>query len=135
MAQEIKGPGILWVTGNISKAPNNPLTEELFLRWYDDDHIAEIVETPGIHSALRLLHVDKTSPYGTRECPKPYLATYPMPDLAFTQGPDFKKIRVKSDILPGTGICYDMADLDVGYYAFVGQSGNGKKGKLYGPWL
>lgn len=129
MSNKIKGPGMLWVQGNISKAPNNPLTEELFLRWYDEDHISEIVETPGIHNALRCLHIDKTSPYGTSECPKLFLASYPMPDLAFTQGADFKKIKVKSDILPGTGIYYDMENLDVGYYGFVGKTESGKEGE------
>lgn len=118
---------MLWVTGNISKHAANLLDEDTFLRWYDDDHIAEIVATSGIPSAFRCLHVDRASPLGTPECPKPYLAFYPMPDLAFTQGQEFKGIRVKSDILPGSGIVYDMADLDVGYYGLVGKSGSGVK--------
>lgn len=125
MADNVKGPGMLWVTGAIAKSPTNPLTEETFLRWYDDDHIPEIIATSGIKNAFRCLHVDKTSPLGTPECPRPYLAFYPMPEMAFTQGDEFKRIRVKSDILPGTGIVYDMADLDVGYYGFEGKMGGG----------
>lgn len=55
---------------------------------------------------------------------KPYLAFYPMPDIAFTQSEEFKKIRVKSDLLPGTHICYDLADIDVRYYGLIGKMGS-----------
>src|SRR5262245_15449064 len=98
MAQNIKGPGMLWVQSNINKDPSNPLDEKTFLRWYDDDHITEIVASSGVPAAFRCVHVDKTSSKGTKECPKPFLAFYPMPEIAFTQGPEFKKFRVKSDI-------------------------------------
>ncbi|KAJ4290561.1 hypothetical protein N0V90_010778 [Kalmusia sp. IMI 367209] len=127
MAKPIKGPGILFVKAAITPSPGNPLNEEQYLHWYDDDHIAEIIETSGMPNAFRWFHVDKTPGNGkpTPECPRPYLAFYPMLELAFTQGPEFKKIRVKSDMLPGTGVCYDMADTDVGYYALVEQRGSG----------
>lgn len=46
---------------------------------------------------------------------KPYLAFYPMEDMAFTQGDEFRGIRVKSPILPETGIIYDLAEMDVRY--------------------
>jgi hypothetical protein len=88
-----------------------------------------VIKISGIHSAFRCLHVNKTSAHGTSECPKPFLAFYPMSDLGFTQGAEFKQIKVKSDILPGTGICYDMADLDVGYHGLAGKTGTGKQGK------
>lgn len=130
MAQPIKGPGIFYVRTAITPSPHNPLTEAEFMHWYDDDHIAEVVQTSGISNAFRYFHCDKIPDIGTptAECPRPYLALYPMPELAFTQGQEFKDIRVKSDMLPGTGICYDMADFDVGIYALAGQSGNGKGG-------
>ncbi|KAF1970638.1 hypothetical protein BU23DRAFT_556599 [Bimuria novae-zelandiae CBS 107.79] len=131
MAEPIKGPGILYVKAAINPSPSNPLTEAQYMHWYDDDHIAEIVSTSGMPNAFRYFHVDKTPDHGkpTPECPRPYLAFYPMPDLAFTQGQEFKGIGVKSALLPGTGICYDMADTDVGYYALIGQRGNSKKGR------
>jgi hypothetical protein len=54
-----------------------------------------------------------------------------MPDLAFTQGPEFKSVRVKSDILPGSGIIYDMADMDVSYLGLVGKTeSKDKKGVI-----
>jgi hypothetical protein len=118
MSEAIKGPGMLWVTSRISKSAQDILDEETFLKWYDDDHIAEIVETDGIKDAFRYVDVEKGSP----SVPKPFLAFYPMPDLAFTQGPGFKNIRVKSDILPGSGIVYDLADIDVSYIGLVGKT-------------
>ncbi|KAF9736474.1 putative alpha/beta hydrolase [Paraphaeosphaeria minitans] len=132
MAQSMKGPGILYVKACINPSPSNPLEEPQYMHWYDDDHIAEIVETSGMPSAFRYFHVNKTPGRGTPtpECPRPYLAFYPMPDIAFTQGPEFKKIRVHSDMLPGTGLCYDMTDNDVRYYALVGQKGNVQRGRL-----
>ena len=130
MAQPIKGPGVLFVRSAINPSPQNPLTDAEFMHWYDDDHIAEIVQTSGISNAFRYFHCDKIPDNGTptAECPRPYLAFYPMPELAFTQSQEFKDIRAKSDILPGTGICYDMADFDIGMYALAGQSGTGKGG-------
>lgn len=125
MGAEMKGPGILWVTSRIAASAKDILDEETFMKWYDDDHIAEIVETEGIKDAFRYINVERGSP----SVPKPFLAFYPMPDLAFTQGPDFKRIRVKSDILPGSGIVYDLADIDVGYYGLVGKTeATAKKG-------
>ena len=53
---------------------------------------------------------------------KTYLAFYPMQDLAFTQGDEFRSIRVKSPILPDTGIIYDLAEMDVRYYGLVHQT-------------
>ncbi|KAH7139328.1 hypothetical protein B0J11DRAFT_555732 [Dendryphion nanum] len=122
MSENIKGPGMLWVTSRISKSSADILDETTFLKWYDDDHIAEIVATDGIRNAFRYVHVDKESALGSAVAPKPFLAFYPMDDLAFTQGAAFKQIRVKSDILPGSGIIYDLADIDVSYLGLVGKS-------------
>jgi hypothetical protein len=121
MASNIKGPGMLYVTSKISR--KDIMSEEVYMKWYDEDHIAEIMETSGIKDAYRYIDTDKT-------VDKPYLAFYPMPDIAFTQGAEFKKIRVKSDLLPGTGICYDLADIDVRYYGLTGESGT-RKGKKF----
>jgi hypothetical protein len=114
MASKIEGPGMLYVTSRISR--KDILSEEVYMKWYDEDHIAEIMETSGIKSAFRYIDTDKSAS-------KPYLAFYPMPEIAFTQGPEFKKIRVKSDILPGSGICYDLADIDVRYYGHTATDG------------
>jgi hypothetical protein len=52
-----------------------------------------------------------------------------MQDLAFTLGDEFKKIGFKSSALPGSGVIYDLADMDVSYLGIVGQTTAGKKGE------
>jgi len=109
----IKGPGIMFVNSRISR--KDILDEQTYFKWYDEDHIAEIVSTGGMNDAFRYTNTDERAS-------KPYLAFYPMPDLAFTQGDRFRGIRFKSDLLPGTGIIYDMADVDVRYLGLIGQT-------------
>ncbi|KAI2484708.1 hypothetical protein Ptr902_03648 [Pyrenophora tritici-repentis] len=116
----IQGPGILFVRSRISPASENILNEPTFLRWYDDEHIPEVVSTSSIRFAFRYVDVNKTSPTGDLQNPKPFLACYPMQDLAFTLSDEFKKIGVKSSILPGSGVIYDFADMDVSYLGFLG---------------
>ena len=105
-AQSISGRGILFVNSKIAQPA--VLDRETYFKWYDEDHIAEIIQTSGIKSARRFIDVDPAAD-------KPYLAMYPMDDIAFTQGEEFRNIRVKSDILPPPGIIYDLADIDVRY--------------------
>ena len=120
MTSLIKGPGMLYVRSRIAQSAKDILDEETFLKWYDDEHIAEVVATSGIKSGFRYIDVNKTSPLGDSANPKPFLAFYPMADLAFTLGQEFKEVKVKSDTLPGSGIVYDLADLDVSYLGFRG---------------
>jgi hypothetical protein len=70
-----------------------------------------------MRSAFRYRDVDIEEKSQRKE--KVYLAFYPMEDLAFTQGDEFRGIRVKSPILPESGIIYDLADLDVRYNGLV----------------
>lgn len=129
MSEAIKGPGILWVQSRIAQSAKAILDQKTFLKWYDDEHIAEVTATSGIRNGFRYIDIDKTSPCGDASNPKPFLAFYPMPELAFTQGDEFRKIGFQSDKLPGTGIIYDLADLDVSYLGFLGATEtSGKKG-------
>jgi hypothetical protein len=125
----IQGPGILFVRSRISPSAHNILSEPTFLAWYDNEHIPEVVSTSGIGSAFRFVDMHKSSPIGTKQNPKPFLACYPMQDLAFTLGDEFKKIGFKSSALPGSGVIYDLADMDVSYLGIVGQTTAGKKGE------
>jgi hypothetical protein len=63
--------------------------------------------------------------------PKPFLAFYPLDDMAFTLSDEFKKISVQSENLPASGVVYDMADFDVSYMGFATKSrsraGEGRK--------
>jgi len=106
---KLSGPGILYVTSRIA-SPD--LDEKTYLKWYEDDHIAEIMQTSGISSALRYKSIDES-------VDKPFMVAYPMADLGFTQGEEFKKIKVHSDMLPNGGPIYDLADIDVRYYQLV----------------
>ncbi|KFH40420.1 hypothetical protein ACRE_089140 [Hapsidospora chrysogenum ATCC 11550] len=118
--KSMSGRGILFVNSRISRP--DVLSPETYLKWYDEDHIAEIIETSGIKSARRFIDVDPSAE-------RPYLAMYPMDDIAFTQGDEFRKIRVKSDILPPPGVIYDLADVDVRYDNLVHVHDPTKKGK------
>ena len=109
-AATMKGPGILYVNSKIART--DILNEESYMKWYGEDHIPEIIQTSGIDSALRFKNVDET-------VDKPFLVMYPMSDIAFTQGEEFKKIKVHSDLLPGGGPIYDLADIDVRYYGLI----------------
>jgi len=106
---------LLYVTSRIDRS--DILDEQAYFKWYDEDHIDEIVQTTGMKSAFRYRDVDFERKNNNKA--KVYLAFYPMQDLAFTQGEEFRKIRVKSDLLPGSGIIYDLADLDVRYLGLV----------------
>jgi hypothetical protein len=53
MTESIQGPGLLYVRSRISPTSKDILDEETFLRWYDDEHIAEVVNTSGIRTGFR----------------------------------------------------------------------------------
>ena len=109
-AHSMSGRGILFVTSQISQP--DILDRDTYFKWYDEDHIAEIIQTSGAKSARRFIDVDAAAE-------KPYLAMYPMDDIGFTQGDEFRRIRVESDMLPPPGIIYDLADFDVRYGKLV----------------
>jgi len=106
----IKGPGLLYVNSKIART--DLLDEERYMKWYGQDHIAEILLTSGFHSAVCFKDINA-------KADKPYLVMYPMEDIAFTQGEEFKKIKVHSDLLPNGGPIYDLADFEVRYYGLV----------------
>ncbi|KAH8598240.1 hypothetical protein B0O99DRAFT_616233 [Bisporella sp. PMI_857] len=121
---KMSGQGMLYV---VSKIASKDLGEAQYIKWYEEDHIVEIVETSGIKSALRYKNVDPSS------ADKPYMVTYPMEDIGFTQGEEFKNIKVHSDLLPGGGPIYDLVDIDVRYYGLIQKydpNGPTKEGKV-----
>jgi hypothetical protein len=110
VATTMSGPGLLFVLSKITRT--DILDDETYIKWYEDEHIAEIMETSAVKSALRYKSVDPS-------VDTPYLATYPMKDIGFAQGEEFKKIKIHSDNLPGGGLIYDLADYDVRYYQLI----------------
>ncbi|KAF9895142.1 hypothetical protein FE257_000044 [Aspergillus nanangensis] len=119
-APPMSGKGILFVNSRISRP--DTLDEKTFMKWYEEDHIAEIMETSGIRSARRFIDTNPNAE-------KPYLAMYPMDDIGFTQSDEFRAIRVKSDMLPPPGLIYDMADFDVRYDNLIHVYDETRKGK------
>jgi len=99
-------PGLLWVNSKITRP--DILSEEVFTKWYTEDHIPEVLASGGIHSAFRYISPDKS-------VDRPYLALYPLEDIDFLQTAAFKSISVESPLLPGSGKIFDVADFDVRY--------------------
>lgn len=122
MTDHITGPGLLFVRSRIAQEAKDTFDEKTFLHWYDDEHIPEVVASSGIKSGFRYLDIYKTSPLGNDANPKPFLAVYPMRDTAFTTTDEFKNLRVKSDKLPGSGLIYDLADMDVSVLGLGGKT-------------
>lgn len=120
-APDMSGPGLLFVMARISR--EDIMDEPTYMNWYDNDHIAEIIETSGFDSAFRFIRKDRDT------ASFPYLALYPMDDVAFLKSEEFKKIRVHSKLLPGSGLVYDLADNEVRYYGLKEVVDGTKKGK------
>lgn len=115
MASEASGPGLLFVN---SKIVSPDLSPELFTQWYQDIHIRDIFLTSGIKSASR--YFTASSEPATIE--RPYLALYPVKDVAFLYSAEFKAIPVHSDMLPvESKNIFDLADFDTRYYTNIGK--------------
>ena len=114
MASRASGPGLLYVN---SKVTSPDLSPELFTEWYQDIHIRDIFLTSGIKSAFR--YYTQSSEPATIE--RPYLALYPLKDVAFLYSAEFRAIPVHSDMLPvESKNIFDLADFDTRYYINVG---------------
>jgi hypothetical protein len=115
MASEASGPGLLYVN---SKIISPDLSPEVFTQWYQDIHIRDIFLTTGIKSAFRYL----TSSSEPATIERPYLALYPVKDVAFLYSAEFKAIPVHSDVLPvESKSIFDLADFDTRYYTNIGK--------------
>ncbi|KAH7040941.1 uncharacterized protein B0I36DRAFT_379798 [Microdochium trichocladiopsis] len=112
---DMSGKGLLYVHSRIT---SDLLDEPTLLKWYDEDHIPEILATSGITSAIRFIdEAARAKPKEDRA--RPYLHVYPLQDLGFLLTPEFAKIAVTSEMLPGSKLVYDLVDFDVRYYSLV----------------
>ncbi|KXJ97265.1 hypothetical protein Micbo1qcDRAFT_229974 [Microdochium bolleyi] len=112
--ENMSGKGLLYVHSRIT---SELLDEPTLLKWYDEDHIPEIFATGGISSASRF--IDEQAKARAGEGGRPYLHLYPLQDIGFLRTPEFAGISVTSDMLPGSGLVYDLVDFDVRYYNLV----------------
>lgn len=115
MALGASGPGLLYVN---SKIISPALSSELFTQWYEDIHIRDIFVTSGIKTAFRYY----TASSEPETIDRPYLALYPLKDVAFLDSAEFKAIPVHSDVLPVDSKCiFDLANFDTRYYTNIGE--------------
>lgn len=106
-------PGIFFVN---SKITSDTLSPQVFNRWYQDVHIPDILATSGIKKAIRYL---STTPEGAE---RPYLAVYPVQDVAWVRSDEFKSIPVHSDMLPNESkAIFEIADFDSRVYVLLGK--------------
>jgi hypothetical protein len=114
-ASDPRGPGLLYVNSKIDSAKISP---EVFTKWYEDEHIPDILRSSGMNSAYRYY----TNPKEKAPNSRPYLALYPLEDVFFLQTEEFNSIPVHSDLVPSSGRCiFDVADFDVRYYTNLGK--------------
>jgi hypothetical protein len=113
MAAPFSGPGILWVASKITQPEH--LSESIYLSWYDDEHIPEILSVTPVKSLFRFRAADPNAE-------RPYLVTSPLEDMVNLSA--FKNVAIKSDKLPDDsgalgGSSHDCADLDYRFYQLV----------------
>ncbi|KAK0109530.1 hypothetical protein ONS95_002218 [Cadophora gregata] len=106
----LEGPGIIYVTSKI--VCTDVLDDKTYLKWYEEDHIPDILEKTPINSAFRFSNVKP-------DAERPYLLVYPMENLADIHGEGFKQLRLYSDFMPNKGAPYDFADLDFREYKLI----------------
>ncbi|KAH9203624.1 hypothetical protein DL95DRAFT_377594 [Leptodontidium sp. 2 PMI_412] len=106
----LNGPGIIYVRSKLVRT--DVLDEETYIKWYEKDHIPDILEKTPIKSAFRFSNVDP-------KADRPYLLMYPMENLAAIHGEGFKMLNVNSDFMPDKGAPYDYADLDFRDYKLI----------------
>lgn len=109
MTGHLSGPGILSVQSKIIRP--DILDEDTYLRWYDDEHVPDLVQKSGIHSGWRYRDTD---PDVDR-----YWIFYSLKDLAFLRSDEFFSTKFTSDTLPGSGSVIDLADFDSRFYSLT----------------
>jgi hypothetical protein len=95
-----KTPGLFYVNSKITEPS---LSAETFNKWYDEIHVPDILATSGIKSAFR---------YYGKDSDRPFLALYPLEDVHFLESQEFHSISSESEILPKTGLSFDVASFD-----------------------
>lgn len=106
----MSGPGLLFVTSKITKP--DVVSEDVFMKWYDTEHIPDLLATTGFDAAFRYRNVDS-------KADRPYMVAYPMRDIAFGGSDEFKSLRLHSKLFPDDGLCFNVADFDMRYYEHV----------------
>lgn len=102
--------GLLWVNSRIT-SPS--LSKSTFEEWYNDEHIPDVFHTKKITSACRYNNINPSESH-------PYLALYPVKDIAFLGSKEFGNIPMTSKkYFPGGEKCFDIAEFDTRFYEWI----------------
>lgn len=99
------------------------LKPEIFGQWYDDVHMPDLLETPGISASFRYVTAGSDSEADQASEAFPYLAVYPQVDRGWlrSDGCEFLKVPVHADMLPNESkYIFEVADFAMGAYERVG---------------
>ena len=97
-------PALLFVSSRISFPE---LTDEVYNKWYDSTHVADVLESGIADLALRYKNVDP-------KAKKTYLTVYRVPNVSYLQDQARKdQIPCTSPMLPGSGNFNDLVEMDV----------------------
>jgi hypothetical protein len=109
----IEGPGILVVRFRMSPFKRHLINEVTFRDWYGYFR-RRPASTSGIKSVYCYRDSNNFYLVGDTGNGKPFLAIYPMEDLAFTQSEEIRRIGFDTKILPGANANL-VLDIEVGY--------------------
>ncbi|TKA62772.1 hypothetical protein B0A49_09097 [Cryomyces minteri] len=98
--------GLLFAT---SKIKNPELSDDIYNKWYNDIHLPDVLATGCAPIALRYKNKNK-------DAKMPYLALYPLDDLALLESEKFKNIPLTSDVLPGGGEAFENIEFAIRTY-------------------
>lgn len=109
--------------------PGVELSPSVFRKWYEEVHIRDLLETPGVGTVFR--YVNATAADEAQFPGFPYLAVYPevSREWLLSETCEFLKVPLHSDLLPGpNGFVFDVADFVIGAYQEVGSIEDGAFG-------
>ncbi|KAI9679907.1 MAG: hypothetical protein M1817_004922 [Caeruleum heppii] len=100
-------PGMLFAW---SKITSPSLTPDLLRKWYDMEHIPDIIRTSGFKSDFRYEAISPGSVDG-----RSYLNICIVDDLVFFDSDEFKAIPIKSELFAEDKSIFDLVDFDLRY--------------------
>jgi len=106
--------------------PGADLSPAVFRKWYEEVHIRDLLNTPGVGTVFR--YVNTTATDEAQFPGFPYLAVYPgvSREWLLSDTCEFLKVPLHSDLLPGPkGFVFDVADFVIGAYQEVGSIEDG----------
>lgn len=119
---------LVLVQSRIRPSPPAPsLSPATFHEWYNTVHIPDLLQTPGVRSAIRYAVLPSpSSPDDGSDGSFPFIALYPSLPLAWLTSPtcEFLRVPLHHPMLPGPShFVFDVADFVIGAYVVRGAVG------------